>query len=761
MRRYLTVIFLMLVCVVLTAAPARRSQAQVQAAGVVQEVIVEGVQRVEPDTVRSYLLIREGDTFDALRINRSLKSLFATGLFADVTIQRRGNALVVSIVENPVINRIAFEGNRQLKDEDLLGEVTLRPRVIYTRSKVQSDVKRVLTLYRLKGLFAATVEPKVIQLPQNRVDLVFEVSEGAQTEIRKIRFVGNREFDDGDLREVIRTRESRWFRFFSSDDRYDPDRLTLDRELMRRFYLSEGFADFRVVSAVAELTPDRKDFFITFTVEEGARFEFGEVDLEVTLRDLDPEQVRDIIEIDSGDWYDADAVEETVDDLSLGVGTLGFAFVDVRPRINRDRENQKIDVTFEVNEGPRVFVERIDIIGNSRTVDNVIRREFRLVEGDAFNSAKLSRSRQRIQNLGFFSKVRVDRVPGSAPDKTVVEVEVEEKSTGALTFGAGFSTAQGPLGDITIRERNLLGKGYDTKLSFTIAGSGSEFDFSFTDPYFMGREVAAGVDAFWATQDLQDESSYDLDRKGFALRSSYPITENLRQGFKYTFQVTEVTDVDSEASRFIKESEGKETLSQIGHTLTYDTRDSRFDPTEGWYASIGNDLAGLGGTKTFIRNQGTLAKFFSVTDDLVLQMSGRAGAIVGIGEDVNLTDRFFLGGNSLRGFETAGLGPRDTATDDSLGGELFYSGTAQLTFPLGLPQEIPVTGRVFTDVGSLWEVNPSGAGVEDSGSLRASSGLGFTWRSNFGPIGIDLAFPWLKEDYDREETVRVNFGTRF
>ncbi|MBC8158794.1 MAG: outer membrane protein assembly factor BamA, partial [Alphaproteobacteria bacterium] len=469
------------------------TQADAQSNGVIREIIVEGGQRIEIDTVRSYLLIREGDAFDPLRVNRSLKSLFATGLFADVAIRRRGDTLVVNVTENPVINRIAFEGNDRLKDEELETEVTLRPRIIYTRSKVQADVKRILTLYRRKGRFAATVEPKVIQLPQNRVNLVFEISEGSTTEIRKIRFVGNREYSDGDLLDEIRTRETRWYRLFSSDDRYDPDRLTLDRELLRRFYLNEGFADFRVMSAVAELTPDRTDFFITFTVDEGERYTFGEVEVDVTLRDLDPEVVKDLMEIEQGDWYEVDAVDDAVDVISESVGTLGYAFVDVRPRLNRDHETHTIDVTFEVNEGPRVFVERIDIGGNVRTVDEVVRREFRLVEGDAFNASKLGRSRQRIQNLGFFGKVRVARVPGSAPDKTVIEVEVEEKSTGALTFGAGYSTSQGPLGDITIREKNLLGKGYDAKLGFTLAGTGSELDFSFTDPYFMGREVAAGV----------------------------------------------------------------------------------------------------------------------------------------------------------------------------------------------------------------------------------------------------------------------------
>ena len=739
---------------------ARPDQAQAQAGGTVQQVIVEGVQRIEPETVRSYLLVREGDRFDPLRINRSLKSLFATGLFADVTIRQRGDDLVVSVVENPVINRIAFEGNDRIDDETLQNELTLRPRVIYTRSKVQNDVKRILTLYQLKGRFAATVEPKVIQLEQNRVDLVFEISEGEPTDIRKIRFVGNKAFDDGDLRDVIRTRESRWFRIFSSDDRYDPDRLTLDQELLRRFYLKEGYADFRVVSAVAELTPDRKDFFITFSVDEGERYRLGDVNVDVALRDLDPQKVTDVMEVEQGDWYDADAIDETVDAISLEVGTLGYAFVDVRPRIDRDRENRSINVTFEVNEGPRVFVERIDVTGNMRTEDQVIRREFRLVEGDAFNAAKLNRSRQRIQNLGYFGKVNVTQVPGSSPDKTVIAVDVEEKSTGALTFGAGYSTSDGPLGDISISERNLLGKGYNTKLSFTVSSS-TEIDFSFTDPYFLGRDMAGGFDIYRVDQDLQDESSYDLLKTGGVLRLGYPLDENLRQTLKYTFQVSEISDVGSDASRYVKESEGSETLSQISQALTYDTRDNKFNPTEGWVASLSNDLAGFGGTKRFLRTRVSVAKFFPLPADWVLQTSGRTGAIVGLGEDVDLSDRFFIGGDDLRGFEKAGIGPRDRDTDDALGGEYFYSGTIQATVPLDLAPEIPIDGRIFTDFGSVWEVNPTGSEVEDSKSLRASSGVGFTWRSNFGPIGVDVGFPWLKESYDKDETVRINFGTRF
>ena len=735
--------------------------AAAQSGGVVREVIVEGAQRIEPETVRSYLLIQEGDVFNAERVDRSLKSLFATGLFADVSIARQRDALVVTVVENPVINRIAFEGNNRLEDDALETEVTLRPRVIYTRTKVQNDVKRILTLYRRSGRFAATVEPKVIQLPQNRVDLVFEINEGRLTEVESIRFVGNREFGDSRLREVIRTKESRWYRFFTSDDTYDPDRLTLDRELLRRFYLQKGYADFRVVSGVAELTPDRRDFFLTFTMEEGVRYRFGEISVEAHLRDLEEEDFAGVIEIEKDDWYDADEVDDTIDALTEVVGSLGYAFVDIRPRINRDREAQTIEVIFEVNEGPRVFVERIDISGNVRTMDEVIRREFRLIEGDAFNSAKLRRSRQRIQGLDFFEKVSVERVPGSAPDKAVVKVEVEEKSTGSLSVGAGYSSSSGAMGDIGIRERNLLGRGQDLRLNLTVAERRSQIDLSFTEPYFLDREIAAGFDAFHIASDLQDTSSYDSKTTGVAVRAGYPITEHLRQRWKYTVKQSKVTNVDENASIFVQDEEGSRILSEISHSLTYDRRDNRISPTEGYFASVTNDLAGVGGDTRYLRTTLKGGKFYPLMDQWVLSFTGRTGYIVGLGEDVRLSDRYFVGGDDLRGFATHGVGPRDKNTKDALGGEWMYSGSTEISFPLGLPSEFAISGRVFTDVGSAGKISPSGSSVSDTGSLRASVGTGISWISPFGPIGIDVGFPVLKESIDETEVFRINFGTRF
>jgi outer membrane protein insertion porin family len=744
-----------------TVGAAESSIQVAQSVSVIESIVLEGANRIDPETVRSYLLVQEGDHFDPARIDRSLKSLFATGLFADVSFSKRGNQLIVSVVENPIINRIAFEGNDIVDDEIIDAEVTLRPRVIYTRTKVQNDVQRIISIYRRKGRFAATVEPKVIQLSQNRVDMVFEITEGDATEIKNIRFVGNGEFDDDDLRDVVLTKESRWFRFLSSDDVYDPDRMTLDRELLRQFYLNEGYADFRVISGVAELAPDQQDFFITFTVDEGERYAFGDVTIDARLRDLDAETLIPLLELEPGEWYSSEQVDEAIDRLTDEVGTLGYAFVDVRPKLNRNRAERKIDLTFEINEGPRVFVERIDIEGNLRTIDKVIRREFRLVEGDAFNSAKLRRSRQRIQNLDFFQTVSVERSPGSAPDKTVVNVSVAEKSTGALSIGGGYSSDIGPLGEFGVTERNLLGQGQSLGLTFRLAAEASQLDLKYTEPYFLDREIQAGFDLFHRTRDQQDASSFDSEETGGGLRGGYSITEDLYQRWSYLLTFEEITNVSSDASLFVRSQEGKETLSSVSHNLTYDKRDNRQKPTEGYHVTVTNDVAGLGGTKHYLRNTVSGGQYYEVGDGYVASLSGRVGLIAGIGEDVNLTDRYFVGGSNLRGFTAGGVGPRDISTDDALGGEWMYTGRAQLRFPIAFAEELGMEGRVFSDFGSAGDVANSNSDVSDTGSIRASVGIGMGWDSPFGPIGMDFGFPIAKESFDETEVFRINLGTAF
>jgi outer membrane protein insertion porin family len=741
--------------------PVRQSFAQVPSGGTIAEIRIEGTQRVEPETVRSYMKVQPGDPFDADKIDQSLKSLFATGLFADVRLRREGNALIVHVVENPVINRIAFEGNHKLSDSTLNQEVQLKPRSVYTRTKVQSDVKRILDLYRRNSRFAARVEPKIIPLAQNRVDLVFEIDEGPTTGIRSINFVGNHLFSASRLREVISTKESRWYRFFSTADNYDPDRLTYDRELLRKFYLSEGYADFRVVSAIAELTPQRDGFLITFTIEEGERYKFGKIDVMSAIKDVPAAELKPLVTVRQGDWYNADQVDKTISALTDALGNRGYAFIQIEPRVKRDPVKHTIDVSFDVKEGPRVYVERIDITGNVRTLDKVIRREMRLVEGDAFNTSRLQRSEQRIKNLGYFKKVDVTTNPGSAPDKTVIGVNVEEQSTGEFTVGVGFSTTDGVLGDISIRERNLLGRGQDLRIGTTIAQRTEQVDISFTEPYFLERNLAAGFDIFVIDQNNQDIGEFNQFTAGTSLRMGYQITEPLRQTLKYTVRKDDIFDIATTASRFIQEEAGTRNTSAIGQVLLYDKRDNRLDPTSGYYVQLATDLAGLGGDVRYGRGVLSGGYYFPLAPDYVLTLSGEGGYIHGINDTVRIEDRFFVGGDNLRGFKTGGIGPRDVTTQDALGGNIYYTGTVSLSFPLGLPEELGISGRVFTDFGSLFDVNESGASIADTHFVRVSAGTGLSWKSPLGPIRVDVAEPVRRENFDKTQFFRISFGTRF
>ncbi|MBS8272940.1 outer membrane protein assembly factor BamA [Thalassospira tepidiphila] len=733
--------------------------------GIIRDIEVEGNNRIESATVNAYLTVAPGDSYDIQKINSSLKALFSTGLFADVSFSFNQGILRVNVVENPIINRIAFEGNQRLDDETLGAELQLRPRVVYTRTKVQADVQRVLELYRRSGRFAATVEPKVIQLDQNRVDLAFEIDEGDATGIRKINFVGNKAFDDGELSDVIRTTESAWWKILTADDNYDPDRVTFDRELLRRFYLAAGYADFQVLSSVAELTPDRSDFFVTYTVSEGQRYQFGEINVVSQIDKIDPETLMPLIEIESGEWYNATLVDDAVDALADRVGDQGYAFIDIRPNVERNREAGTIDITFNIAEGPKVYVERINVVGNVRTLDEVVRREFRLVEGDAFSSSKMQRSRQRIENLNFFKSVDVKTLPGSSPDQTVIEVDVEEKSTGEFSIGAGYGTDNGAFGQLGIRERNLLGKGQDLRLNFTLGSTDQQVDLSFTEPYFLDREIAAGFDLYRREEDNQDESSYDEEQTGGRLRAGFRYNEELSHSFRYTLESNSYSNIDAtDASRLLLAEDTDFVESVIGHTLTYDERDSTIAPTEGYFARLSNDVAGLGGDESYLRTRVEGGYYYPLDrqHEWVLSTRGATGYIFGFDDDTRISQRFMVGGANLRGFEAAGVGPRDIATGDALGAKMYYTGSVQMDFPLGTPDEFALTGRIFSDFGSSQDVDGARPGeIYDTGTLRSSVGVGVGWESPFGPIGVDISQAITKEDHDKEEMFRLNFGTRF
>jgi len=740
---------------------------QLAASDKITSIVVEGNQRIEAETVRSYMVFKEGDPYDDQKVDESLKTLFGTGLFADVTMRREGSHLIVAIAENPVINRVAFEGNSAINNDALETEVQLKPRTIYTRAKVQGDVQRIVDVMRRSGRFSATVEPKVIQLPQNRVDLVFEIDEGPVTKIGGINFIGNQEFSDSKLREVIATSQSAWWKILSSSDNYDPDRLAFDRELLRRHYLSEGFADFQVVSAVADLSRDGGEFFITFTVEEGPQYTFGPSAVTTELDKLDTEKLNSLILTLEGDTYDAGLIDKTVDALTFEAGTKGYAFSEVRPRVSRDKDTLVAGVVYRITEGPRAYVERINIDGNVRTLDRVIRREMRMAEGDAFNRVLLERSEKSIRALGFFAAVEVTEEPGSAPDQTVINVAVQEQSTGELSLGFGFSSTDSALADISLTERNFMGKGQLLRLRLALSGTSQQIDLRFTEPYFLGRDLVAGFDIFGVENDFQDESGFDERVTGFGFRFGFPLSENGRILTRYALRREEITNLTTAAQQFILPRD--EIKSSAGYTYYLDRRNDPVEPTGGWDLEIDQEFAGVGGSVRYVRNEITARTYYEITDEFLASLRLKAGSIEGIGQDVNISDRFFIGGSDFRGFERSGVGPRDTISDNALGAQAFAVGSAEVTFPNFLPEALDITTSLFADAGvvgtadqdNLFSGTLQTVRVEDDLTPRATAGISIYWQSPFGPVRVDLSQAIRKEDYDKTESFRFSAGTRF
>ena len=753
------------------------------AQGVIQNIRVEGSKRVEPETVRSYLTFTAGDTYNPAQIDESLKTLFATGLFQDVRIRRDGSTIVIIIVENPIVSQVAFEGNREIEDDTLVSEVQLKPRAIYTRARVQADVQRILNLYRRQGLYAAQVDPKIINLDNNRIDVVFEISEGPTTKVRAINFIGNSAFSDSQLRYVISTTQTNLLSFLKSTNIYDPDRLSLDRELLRQFYTKSGYADIRILSATADLDRDGRGFFITFTIEEGERYRFGAIEIESALPSLNIEGLRRYILARSGRVYNAEKVEKTIEALTLGVSLQGYAFGQVRPRLERDEATHTMNIVLVIDEGPRIYIERINIVGNFRTEDNVIRRQFRLAEGDAFNRLLVEAARKRLRALGFFKTVEVETEPGSAPDRVVILVKVLEQPTGELSFGAGYSTSEGVIGDVSITERNLMGKGQYVRLGLSGSLDRAQVDFSFTEPYFLDRNLAAGFDIFFKEVDLTSEASFKQKNAGGNLRMGFPIADDTQMGLRYRFEREEIFDVSNNASLAIKQAAGIFNVSSVGYTVAYDTRNLPSAPTSGIFASFSQDFAGVGGDVNYIRSVVDARGYYPITNKITLVGRAQGGAIEGWGgQDIRLNDLFFKGGETIRGFERAGYGPRDACkdpitgervsncTDDSLGGQLFWATTAEVRFPFPyVPDSIGMQGAVFVDAGSLWDpsqlalqaVDEERSFIFDSSQIRMSTGFSIIWQSPLGPLRADIAQALLKADFDKTEIFRFGASTNF
>ena len=733
------------------AAPAAPAPGEV-----IQSISIEGAERLEPETILTYIRLRPGQVYTQVDADQAIKDLYATELFANASLRNDNGNVVIQVTENPVINRIILEGNKRLKEDKIAPEIKLAPRQIFTRSKVRADVARIIELYKRQGRFAATVEPKTVQLSQNRVDLVFEINEGPKSKVRQINIIGNEVFSDGKLKGEMVTKEARLKNFLSGNTSYDPDRLAFDQQKLREFYLTEGYVDFRVVSAVAELTPDKQDFIITYVVEEGERYKFGDVKVQSNLRDFDSDVMTSQLKIQDGDWYNAKTIEDITEQLTELAGTFGYAFADVRPQFNRNQADKTMDVTLVLSEAPRVYVERVDVNGNTLTQDKVIRREMRIAEGDAFNSLAVKRSTNRINSLGFFQEqFEIEQKETTDPDRIILEANVEEQPTGELQLSAGFSSIESFLLAASIRQRNFRGRGQTVGASVQWSRYSRSANLSFVEPYVFDRNISLGADIY--RRDLNSfnyigssrNTTFQQTTTGASVRLGVPLSEYLSLVGSYTLNFDDISldentyfaDFDGDgtrtcepllAGRYLCDVIGKRTSSILGANFIYDTLNSRYRPTRGQQVSLGVDFAGLGGDVKYVKARASAKKFWQVLGNFVFSLSAEGGYIKGLSDrggpgvdDVRLNDRFFLGEPQIRGFDIRGIGPRvlrqpiiddgngnplvvtdrNRISDDAIGGNAYYLGRAELQIPLGSgAADLGLRPSIFMDVGALFNV---------------------------------------------------------
>ena len=771
----------------------------------VNSIVVEGNRRVEADTIRSYFRPGPGGRLGPEQEDEALKAMVATGLFSDVRISHSGGRIVVTVAENPVINRVAFEGNKKAKDEQLIAETQSKPRGTLSRPTVQADVQRIIEIYHRSGRFDVSVNPKIIELPNNRVDLVFEIREGDKTGIKDIVFVGAKAFSHGRLKDVIKTSASNLLSFLQTTDIYDADRVEADRDLLRRFYLKHGYADVRIISAVGEYDPAKKGFIVTFTIDEGSQYRVGTVDVVSNVRAIDPTLLRSQVKLSPGSVYNADLVEKSIESMTIQAARQGYAFANVRPRGDRNFETKTINLAFVVEEGARAYIERINIRGNTRTRDYVIRREFDLGEGDAYNRALIDRAERRLRNLNYFKTVRITNEPGSAPDRVVVNVNVEEQATGEFSVSGGYSTADGLIGEVSVADRNLMGRGNYAKASLTYGERVRGFDLSFVEPFLFGYRMAGGIDVFGRQNLASNYISYDSQTIGTNLRLGFALTEEVAFQPRYTFYQQKITlptqynncqfstnalinggtgvtpaneangsdtsvaangpfggcYADGESSLAVRSelAQGPVNVSMLGYTLSYNTLDNNKMPTSGLFAELRQDFAGVGGDVNFIRTQVEARTYYEVISDVVSVFKVQAGNISSWGgEQLRMLDHFQMGPNLVRGFAPAGLGPRDLTigtTNDPLGGSLYWGASVEAQTPLYfLPKDVGIKVAVFADAGSLWDYqgptswNVTGetltVGLNSPSMIRSSVGVGLLWDSPLGPLRFDLAYPITK-----------------
>jgi outer membrane protein insertion porin family len=739
---------------------------------------VSGNQRIEADTIRSYAGIAPGAPVTPEDLNLAVRRLYDSGLFESVDVMPEAGRLVITVSENPTINQIAFEGNSSIKDEVLLQAIQLRPRLAYSVSAAEQDAQAIIDAYRQAGRYAAQVNPVIIRQSDNRVDLVFEVFEGRVTQIQRINFVGNEVFSDRALRRVIESGQANWLSFLFGNVSYDADRLEVDKERLRQFYLERGYVDFEVDSASAELLRERNGFFLNFTLTEGKRYNFGKMSVSSAAAGLNAREFQALLEpVAGGGVYNIKQVNRVIDRMTYQAGQQGYAFVEVRPQVTKNAQNQTVDINFELVEGPRVFVERIDITGNTRTLDRVIRRQFNVVEGDAFNSREVRSAEDNIRGLGFFKNAAVTVRQGSTPQQALINVQVEEQPTGSLNLGGAFSSSEGFTAQVSIVERNFLGRGQTVSGAVSASKQNQNIEFGFTEPALFDRDLLAGFNLYFRETDFS-EQTFQTSSYGFTPRLGFPVSENGRLTLRYQISRDDIYDVAPDTSLIIINEQGPQITSAVGLTYAYDRRNSVVDPTAGFILTLSEDLAGLGGDVRQTKTRGTARVYQSFFEEALIFSAEFEGGLIYSQDGTRITDRFNTGGDSFRGFARNGLGPRDKCdvgqcvdpaqqdleVNEALGGNFYSVLRLDASFPLGLPEQYGVYGGVFSDWGSLWgldDINGSMGQVDDSFHMRGSVGVSLFVDTAFAPLRFNYAFPLERESYDELERFRFTLQTRF
>ena len=725
----------------------------------VSEIAISGNSRVSDSTISAYLPVRVGDAISEDSLDNAIDSLFATKLFNDVTINIEGTRISIAVVENPIVNRVNIEGNDVLDDERLLAELDIQPRRVFTRKVAVDATQKLLEIYRLSGRYAAEITPQVIRLDNNRVDLIFEVDEGPLIKVTSISFIGNETFSDFALRQVISSRQVRWWAFLSSVDKYDESRLDYDARLLRQFYLGRGYANIEIKRAQGGLLADRSGFALTFEIDEGTRYKLRDVSFTSQITDIDVSKFRDDIPLEKGDWYNVKGLEQGLLNVTNSLGNLGYAFVDVRPQVTPDTDSNELDIEISIGEGRKNYIERIEVVNNSRTRDTVIRRELEVVEGDPYNQLKLDKSLRNIKNLGFFRTVDISTDRGSADDQTIAKINVEEQSTGDFSIGVGYSSLDKSTVSLGINERNFLGSGRGLKFSTSLSESRSDYRLGLTEPYFLDRDLRGSAEIF---NQKVENSTLTTKSTGVNLGVAFDAADDYYHRIGYELSSADSTQSSTTATSLTGE-ENKDLLrSALTYTIGRSTLDNRFDPTEGYLYELDETVSGLGGDVTFMKTSVRASYFKPLNfNSFILGVRGRAGFVDGLGEKVTQSARFYLGGRTVRGFDSSGVGPRDTGVNSAVGGNYMYSATAEIVSSYGLSEDLGVRWTVFSDIGSVWDTDyPSGVTGANDDSLRQSVGVGFLWDTAVGPLTFYWADAVSKSSHDQLKRFQFNIGTR-